>query len=310
MMQLKLGTRGSQLALWQARAVADRIEACYPDLKVELTVIKTTGDKILDVALSRIGDKGLFTKDLEKALLVGEIDLAVHSLKDLPSDLGEGLKLAAVLPREYPGDVLISLEGRALNDLPPGSVLGTSSLRRSAQIKRARPDLTIVDIRGNVETRIKKVQENGMDGIVLAYAGVKRLGLDQWISEKIPLELILPAVGQGVIVIETREKDTEISKLLELINDQQTFDEIQAERAFLRLLEGGCQVPIAALARSDGDNIDLQGLVASLDGGTMIKDRISGPIAAAAELGVQLAEQILAAGGGDILNSIKAMGDQ
>lgn len=309
MKHLKLGTRGSQLALWQAQAVADRIESCYQDLQVELIVIKTTGDKILDVALSRIGDKGLFTKDLEKALLAGEIDLAVHSLKDLPSDLGEGLKLASVLPREYPGDVLISRGGWALKDLPSGSAVGTSSLRRAAQIKRIRPDLTIVDIRGNVETRIKKVQGNDLDAIVLAYAGVKRLGLDQWISERIPLEMILPAVGQGVIAIETREKDTEISKLLELVNDRKTFDEIQAERAFLKVLEGGCQVPIAGLAQVDGDRLDLQGLVASLDGKTIIKDSISGLRTNATESGVQLAEQILEAGGGDILNSIRAMGD-
>lgn len=232
MMRLKLGTRGSKLALWQAQAVTERLKEYHPDLQIEVVIIKTAGDKILDVALSRIGDKGLFTKELEKALLDGTIDLAVHSLKDLPSQLGEGLKLAAVMPRENPGDVLISRSGLHLSDLPAGSVIGTSSLRRTAQLKAVRPDLQVIDIRGNVETRIKKMQEQQLDGIILAYAGVKRLGLEHWITQVLPYDIMLPATGQGTIAIETRDHDEKMDSILETVNDRKTFAEIQAERAF------------------------------------------------------------------------------
>lgn len=310
MKRLKLGTRGSKLALWQAQAVAERLKECHPDLQVETVIVKTVGDKILDVALSRIGDKGLFTKELEKALLDGTIDLAVHSLKDLPSQLGEELKLAAVMPRENPGDVLISRSGLALSDLPAGSVIGTSSLRRTAQLKAIRPDLKVIDIRGNVETRIKKMEEEKLDGIILAYAGVKRLGLEHWITQVLPYDIMLPATGQGTIAIETRDHDEQMDGLLEAVNDRKTFSEIQAERAFLSRLEGGCQVPMACLAECSGDTIQLQGLVSSLDGTQIIRDAINGTSQDPVQIGLNLAERILAAGAESILTSIQTMGEQ
>lgn len=309
MYQLKLGTRGSKLALRQAETVAAQLQNAHPDLQVELVVIKTTGDKILDVALSRIGDKGLFTKELEKALLSGEIDLAVHSLKDLPSELGEGLKLAAVLPREHPGDVLISRNGLGFFELPEGSILGTSSLRRAAQIKASRADLKVVDIRGNVETRIKKMLEQQLDGVILAYAGLKRLNLENWITEQLPFEVMLPATGQGIIAIETRDNDPKVLSLLQAINDTNTFMEMQAERVFLNRLEGGCQVPIASLARCNEKQIELVGLVSSLDGSRVIRDSICGSDHAPGQLGLELAERMLAAGAEDILDSIRTTGE-
>jgi hydroxymethylbilane synthase len=264
MERLRLGTRGSKLAQWQAQAVAERLKACHPGLQVEIVIIKTVGDKILDVALSRIGDKGLFTKELEKALLEGDIDIAVHSLKDLPSQLGEGLRLSAVLHREHPGDVLISRRGVKYHEIPAGGVLGTSSLRRTAQIKALRPDLQVVDIRGNVETRIKKMEEQNLDGIILAYAGVKRLGLEHLITEQLSFDTMLPATGQGAIAIETRDPDPQIDNLLAPINHMETFIEIQAERAFLGKMEGGCQVPIGSLAKYKGSVIELKGLASSI----------------------------------------------
>lgn len=310
MIRLKLGTRGSKLALWQAQAVTERLKEYHPDLQIEVVIIKTAGDKILDVALSRIGDKGLFTKELEKALLDGTIDLAVHSLKDLPSQLGEGLKLAAVMPRENPGDVLISRSGLHLSDLPAGSVIGTSSLRRTAQLKAVRPDLQVIDIRGNVETRIKKMQEQQLDGIILAYAGVKRLGLEHWITQVLPYDIMLPATGQGTIAIETRDHDEKMDSILETVNDRKTFAEIQAERAFLGRLEGGCQVPMACLAECREGVIHMQGLVSSLDGSRVIRDSITGSSHEPEQIGLNLAERILEAGADRILRSIQSMGDQ
>ena len=310
MMRLKLGTRGSKLALWQAQAVTERLKEYHPDLQIEVVIIKTAGDKILDVALSRIGDKGLFTKELEKALLDGTIDLAVHSLKDLPSQLGEGLKLAAVMPRENPGYVLISRSGLHLSDLPAGSVIGTSSLRRTAQLKAVRPDLQVIDIRGNVETRIKKMQEQQLDGIILAYAGVKRLGLEHWITQVLPYDIMLPATGQGTIAIETRDHDEKMDSILETVNDRKTFAEIQAERAFLGRLEGGCQVPMACLAECREGVIHMQGLVSSLDGSRVIRDSITGSSHEPEQIGLNLAERILEAGADRILRSIQSMGDQ
>jgi hydroxymethylbilane synthase len=309
MERLRLGTRGSKLAQWQAQAVAERLRSSHPGLQVEIVIVKTVGDKILDVALSRIGDKGLFTKELETALLEGDIDIAVHSLKDLPSQLGDGLRLAAVLPREHPGDVLISRLGVKYHQLPAGSVLGTSSLRRTAQIKASRPDLRVVDIRGNVETRIKKMEEQGLDGIVLAYAGVKRLGLEHLITDELAFDVMLPATGQGVIAIETRDHDPQVSSLLEPVNDIKTFMEIQTERAFLSRMEGGCQVPIGSLAKCNGNVIELQGLVASLDGTMVIRDSMLGSDQNPVQLGLELAEHMLAAGADSILNSIRTMED-
>lgn len=308
MKSLRLGTRGSKLALWQSEHVAGKLRQSHPDLKVELQIIKTTGDKILDVALSKIGDKGLFTKEIEKELLEGRIDLAVHSMKDLPTQLEKGLVIGAVLERENPADVLISNRNNTFYNLPPGARIGTSSLRRIAQLKKLRPDLVFVEIRGNVETRIRKMGEENLDGIILAYAGVKRLGMEDAISEILSYEVILPAVGQGIIAIETRSDDSEVLSLLKAINDKNAYLSCQAERAFLQELEGGCQVPIASLAAVNGDKILLQGLVAALDGSEVIKSSNEGSCLEAELVGQQLAKTLLDRGAGRILNNIRCAG--
>jgi hydroxymethylbilane synthase len=234
--KLRLGSRGSKLALWQAGYVKQALELAVPDLKVEIEVIKTTGDKILDVALSKIGDKGLFTKEIEKELLEGNIDIAVHSMKDLPSQIGPDLVIGAVLPRENPQDVLISKYNRNLLELPIGAVIGTSSLRRQAQIKHIRPDIKIVELRGNVETRIRKMQEEDLDAIILAYAGVKRLGFENLISEYLSYEVLMPAVGQGAIAVETRAGDSEVLAIVGQIDHEPTRVQVEAERSFLARL--------------------------------------------------------------------------
>ncbi|HBQ85106.1 MAG TPA: hydroxymethylbilane synthase, partial [Syntrophomonas sp.] len=244
MQHIKLGTRGSRLALWQAQYTVDCLKRACPDTSIETVIIKTKGDKILDVPLSRIGDKGLFTSEIETELLDGKIDMAVHSLKDLPSQLAPGVCLAAVLKREDPRDVLLSVKGYRLAGLPPQAILGTSSLRRIAQLKSVRPDVRIVELRGNVETRIRKMQEQNLDGIILAYAGVKRLGFESYVTDFISPDIILPAVGQGVIAIEAREDDLATRHCLDIVNDMSSYMQISAERAFLKELQGGCQVPI------------------------------------------------------------------
>lgn len=305
---LRLGTRGSKLALWQAEHVKNALEAAIPGLQVEIHIIKTTGDKILDVALSKIGDKGLFTREIEKELLEEKIDIAVHSMKDLPSQLEEGFCIGAVLPRENPQDVLISdIKGRLI-DLPDGAVLGTSSLRRKAQIKSVRPDIQLVDLRGNVETRIRKMRDEGMDGIILAYAGVKRLGYESLVSDYLDYDLVMPAVGQGAIAVEMRAMDPEVFNIIKLINDEQTRIEVEAERSFLAELEGGCQVPIAAAAFIKGNSLFLQGLVATLDGQNILRAELSGNKEQAVQLGQDLGRHLLAAGAGRILDKIRQMG--
>lgn len=308
MKKLKLGTRGSNLALWQASYVAELLKA-KSNLEVEIVVIKTKGDKILDVALSKIGDKGLFTKEIENQLLDYEIDIAVHSLKDLPSVITEGLTIGAVLNRENPNDVLIAKDGLTIDELPSRAKIGTSSLRRIAQLKAYRPDIITVDIRGNIETRIRKMQEEGLDGIILAYSGVKRLNLDHLISEVIDNEVLLPAVGQGAIAIEIRENDSQIEEVMALINDEETYLTTKAERAFLRTLEGGCQVPIAAYAYLEEDKLNISGLVASLDGKVVYKSSLVGNENVAEQLGVDLAKELIDLGALDILHKIKGLGD-
>ncbi|MGI6422318.1 MAG: hydroxymethylbilane synthase [Syntrophomonadaceae bacterium] len=306
--KLRLGSRGSKLALWQAGYVKQALELAVPDLKVEIEVIKTTGDKILDVALSKIGDKGLFTKEIEKELLEGNIDIAVHSMKDLPSQIGPDLVIGAVLPRENPQDVLISKYNRNLLELPIGAVIGTSSLRRQAQIKHIRPDIKIVELRGNVETRIRKMQEEDLDAIILAYAGVKRLGFENLISEYLSYEVLMPAVGQGAIAVETRAGDSEVLAIVGQIDHEPTRVQVEAERSFLARLEGGCQVPIAAIADLQGQELRIKGLVASLDGQEFISLEMSGSPNQAAELGRKLGQSLLDAGAGPILNRIKYTG--
>lgn len=308
MKKLRLGTRGSTLALWQANRVAELIKE-LAGVEVEIVIIKTKGDKILDVALSKIGDKGLFTKEIENQLLMGEIDIAVHSMKDLPSEITPGLIIGAVLEREIPQDVLITRDNLTLDKLPQGAVIGTSSLRRIAQIKALRPDIKTVDLRGNVDTRIRKMQELELDGIILAYAGVKRLGLDNYITEIVDSEKILPAVGQGAIAVEVRENDNETMEIISCINHVPTALATTAERAFLRTLEGGCQVPIAALARIENDQLCLQGLIASLDGDKVYKSSLKGDAKEAQNLGISLARKLIDQGAFSILEDIKKLGD-
>ncbi len=309
MKHLKLGSRGSKLALWQADFVASQLTRIVPDLNIEVKVIKTKGDKILDVALSRIGDKGLFTREIEKELLDGSIDMAIHSMKDLPSQLSPGLCIAAVLERENPGDVLISRQGYKFYDLPQGAVIGTSSLRRISQIRALRPDIILVDMRGNVETRIRKMYEQELDGIVLAYAGVKRLGFENKISDFLPHEVILPAVGQGAIAIEVRQGDTTNLELAGSINHEPTDWATQTERSFLRVLEGGCQVPIGCYAEVKGENITVEGLVASLDGSRVFRGSIQGSCQEADLIGQQLAYDLLQKGAASVLAEIREAGE-
>ena len=306
---LKLGSRGSKLALWQADFVASQLSRVVPDLNVEVKVIKTKGDKILDVALSRIGDKGLFTREIEKELLDGSIDMAIHSMKDLPSQLAPGLCIAAVLERENPGDVLISRQGYKFYDLPQGAIIGTSSLRRISQIKALRPDINLVDMRGNVETRINKMYEQELDGIVLAYAGVKRLGFEDKISDFLPHEVILPAVGQGAIAVEVREGDGASLELARSINHEPTDWATRTERSFLKVLEGGCQVPIGCYAEVRGESMTVEGLIASLDGCRVFRSGTQGNCQEADLIGQQLAHDLLQKGGASVLAEIREAGE-
>lgn len=302
-----IGTRESALALWQTHWVENEIKALCPEYKVEIVPIKTHGDKILDVALAKIGDKGLFTKELENAMLDGQIDLAVHSMKDVPTKLPAGLTLGAICRREDPGDVLLSHKGYKLADLPKGAKVGTSSLRRRAQLLHYRPDLSLHDLRGNVNTRIAKMERENFDAIVLAAAGVKRMGWEDQITDYLTYDVSLPAVGQGSVGVECRGDDEEILQVLRRLDDPDAHDAIVAERAFLRKLEGGCQIPIGSLAQLNGDDLELQGLVASLDGRKLLRSTIKGNRQEAARLGEQLAEKLLEMGAGEILKELRCL---
>ena len=302
--ELKIGTRGSQLALFQANWVKDQLSHAHPGLKVTLIKIKTTGDKIQDAPLAKIGGKGLFVKEIEEALLQKRIDLAVHSIKDVPTEFPEGLHLSVITKREDPRDVFISREGRTLKDLPQGAKIGTSSLRRQAQLLHFRNDLELIPLRGNLDTRLKKLKTMNLDGIVLALAGVKRLGLEERITEIIPVETSLPAIGQGALGIETRMNGQEVEDQIRFLNDQDSAIAITAERAFLKKLEGGCQVPIAAYARPVGTGLQVEGLVGSIDGKRLIRHHVEGPIENAESLGVELAEILLGKGAKEILDEV------
>ncbi|HUU81257.1 MAG TPA: hydroxymethylbilane synthase, partial [Acidobacteriota bacterium] len=271
-MILKIGTRGSKLALAQSNWVKEKIEARHPHVRVELVRIRTKGDKILDSALSKIGGKGLFVKEIEDALIRKQVDLAVHSMKDVPSDLPEQLMLAAFPLREDPRDALISRGDKTLDQLPKGSSVGTSSLRRAAQLLHIRPDLNVVPLRGNVDTRLRKLGSGDLQAIILAAAGLKRLGFSNRVSQIIPVEQVLPAIGQGALGLEVRRHDEDTLHLLDFINHESTEVTVKCERAFLKELEGGCQVPIAALAQVDEGCLILQGMVAELDGSTLIRN--------------------------------------
>lgn len=300
-----IATRGSKLALWQAEWIKSQIEDLIPDITVELNKIKTTGDKILDVPLAQVGGKGLFVKEIEEAMLRREADLAVHSMKDVPTDLPAGLHLSAICKREDPRDAFIAGEGiNSLGDLPQGGHVGTSSLRRICQLLNKRPDLRITQLRGNVDTRLRKLTERQFDAIILAAAGVKRLGYADRITEKIPTDTSLPAIGQGAVGIECRTDDDFINDLLGKLNHRETWICVAAERAFLKKLEGGCQVPIAAYAQLHDRNLVLEGLVGSLDGKTLIKESMDGRPEEAESIGTTLAENLLSKGAGEILAEV------
>jgi hydroxymethylbilane synthase len=301
---LRIGTRGSQLALWQANWVKEQLLRRYPDLDVQIVTIKTTGDKILDVPLAKVGGKGLFVKEIETALIENAIDLAVHSMKDVPTDLPEGLEVVAVSEREDPRDAVIGNAGIPILDLPENAKIGTSSLRRQAQLLAARPDFAMEPLRGNVNTRLRKLREGIYDAIILAMAGVKRLGLESEVTEVLDTAVMLPAIGQGALGIESRLDDNETLQRISFLDHGATHSCVAAERSFLRRLEGGCQVPIAAYGIREEKEIHLTGLVASIDGKRTIKTSVRGPEQEAVNLGRNLAENVLEAGGRQILEEV------
>jgi len=303
--KIVIGTRCSELALSQANWVAEQLRKNHPEKEFVLKEIKTKGDKILDVALSKIGDKGLFVKEIENALLAGEIDLAVHSMKDLPTFLAPGLTIGAVSEREDVRDALISKNGQGLEELPAKSLIGTSSLRRKAQLLHKRPDLVVIDLRGNLNTRLRRLEETELDAIILAVAGVKRLGWEDKITEKIPLEVSLPAVGQGALGIEIREGDTFLEEIVQCLNSSAAYWAVLGERAFLRKLEGGCQIPIGSLGQLVGDQLHLTGVVASVDGKKLLRQEIRGQVKDAEKLGNALAEKMLDLGAKEILDEVR-----
>lgn len=296
-----IGSRGSELALWQTQHVKAALEKSFPEINLEIKIIKTTGDKMLDVALAKIGDKGLFTKQIETALVNREIDLAVHSLKDLQTVQPPGLCIGAVSKRETPNDILISQKYASIDDLPKGAKVATGSLRRRSQLLHYRPDLEIFEIRGNVPTRLKKYAESDLDAMILAYAGVHRLALDAHIAEIIPFEIMLPAVGQGAMAVEIREADTELKAILQIFDDAETHLCVIAERAFLRTLEGGCQVPIGANAFLKDDVIYLEGMIGSLNGTVNWRESISGEKSDAKKMGIELARILIEKGANEVL---------
>jgi len=304
--KLRIGTRGSQLALWQANWIKGNLVRTYPDLDVEIVRIKTTGDKILDVPLAQVGGKGLFVKEIETALLDGLIDLAVHSMKDVPTEFPDGLGIVATSRREDPRDALLSRNNVSLEDLPRGATIGTSSLRRQAQFLQLRNDLKIEPLRGNINTRLRKLKEGQYDAIILAYAGVKRLGWEDEVTQILEPDIILPAIGQGALGIEARLDDAGTLGRITFLNDPETSARVSAERAFLKRLEGGCQVPIAAYATLDDDRITLKGLVARVDGKKTVVRDATGHLSEALSLGTRLAEEILDHGGREILEEVYA----
>ncbi len=297
---LRIGTRKSKLALWQANYVKERLEG--RGYSVELVLITTTGDKILDAPLAKIGGKGLFVKEIEEALLRGDIDLAVHSLKDVPMVLPEGLILGAITEREEPFDVLISRDGRGLHELPEGAKVGTSSLRRQVQIKRKRPDLGVETLRGNVDTRLRKLEEGLYDAIVLAYAGIKRMGLEDRITQV--LSDFIPAVGQGSLAIEVREGDHRVLDAIAFLDHRESRLRAECERAFLRELQGGCQVPIGAYAWLEDEKLKLRAFVSDLEGKRFLEGVEEGSPDMAEHIGIRLAKRLLEEGAGEILREI------
>jgi len=302
MRTLILGSRGSQLAVYQANLIAQKLREM--NLTIEIQRIKTQGDKILDVPLAQIGGKGLFTKELEEALLDRRIDLAVHSLKDLPTELPHGLCIGAVLEREDVRDVLISRQNQPLDQLPRTARIGTSSLRRQAQLRHYCPGFQLVSLRGNLDTRLRKLETENLDAIVVAAAGVLRLGLSRQITQFLPLEISLPAVGQGALAVEIREDDAELKSYLARLDHPSTRQAVSAERSFLHRLEGGCQVPLGAYARVENARLTLEGVVSKTDGSLLLRDTALGEAEQAEAIGIQLAESLIQQGADKILREI------
>jgi hydroxymethylbilane synthase len=301
---LRIGTRGSALAIQQTQIAVDALHAAWPDLRVDIVQIRTTGDRIQDVPLAKIGDKGLFVKEIEEALLDGRIDWAVHSVKDLPSQLPNGLSVGTLAARSDPRDALVARQGLTLAALPENAVIGTSSLRRRAQLLHWRPDLAIVPVRGNVDTRLRKLETDGLDGIVVAAAGLMRLGWAGRISDIIPPEISLPAVGQGALGVEMRRDDQAALTLFQPLTCTATHAAVTAERTFLACLQGGCQVPIAAWATVDDNQLCLRGMISDIEGLALLQGQRWGLVDAPERLGAALAEELLQRGGEAILRDI------
>jgi hydroxymethylbilane synthase len=307
--RIVIGTRGSALALWQAEHVRDRLAARFPRLRVEIRIVKTTGDRILNQALSRIGDRGLFTKDLDAALLDGRIDVAVHSLKDVPTEVPSGIRIAAITRREDVRDVLIAKSARSLEALREGATVATGSLRRRSQLLHLRPDLRIAEIRGNLQTRMEKFARSSWDGMLLAYAGVKRLGWEDRVAQIVPAALLLPAVGQGALGVEIRSNDDAAARIVRVLHHARSAAACLAERALLRALEGGCQVPIGAHARFANGRLVLDAIVGSVDGTIRIDARGTAASAdGAGALGRRVARRLLAHGAREVLDDIRTGG--
>ncbi len=309
MRRIVIGSRGSKLALWQTNWVKEKIEEKFR-LEVEIRRIKTTGDKILDSPLAKIGGKGLFVKEIELALQRKEIDLAVHSAKDVPTELPSGLLIGAFTKREPPFDALISRGGLKFFDLPEGAVIGTSSLRRKAQLLRVRPDLKFIDLRGNLDTRLRKMSEGQCDGMILALAGLKRLGFEGEITEVLSTDITLPAVGQGALAIEVREDDEEIREIVSYLDDFSSRVALEAERTLMRELEGGCQIPVGAYGRSENGTFIFEAMVASLDGKRLIRERGESSLEKATDLAREIAQKLLDSGGREILEEIRRANEE
>ena len=302
--KITIGTRGSALALVQANWVRDRLLGVHSDLEVELCIIKTKGDKILDVPLAKVGGKGLFVKEIEDAMLEGRIDLAVHSMKDVPTDLPEKLFIAVVPERQDFRDVLITRGGHGLELLPAGARVGTSSLRRQAQLKRLRPDLDLVNLRGNLDTRIRKLVSEDLGAIVVAAAGLARMNLLDKVSQFLEPEVMVPAIAQGALGLEARLGDQRVLERISFLHDRSSAVCVSAERSFLKRMEGGCQVPLGALARLSGDHLTLTGLVADPEGSRYFRDTLEGPARDAESLGQTLADELLNRGGRAIMDEL------
>ena len=298
---LRIATRSSPLALWQAEEVTRRLKALYPELDVQLVTMKTKGDKILDAPLAKVGGKGLFVKELEAGILAGEADIAVHSMKDVPVEFPEGLELSLIMQREDARDAFVSNQYTSLSDLPDGALVGTSSLRRQTQIRERYPQLKIDWLRGNVNTRLRKLDDGEFDAIILAAAGLKRLGFAERIRSCLEPEESLPAIGQGAIGIEARVGDTAVRDLIAPLADVETTLRVQAERAMNETLNGGCQVPLAGYAVLEGEQLYLRGLVGEPDGSIVLRSEIRGPSSEAVALGIRLAQDLIAQGAGEIL---------